>query len=147
MIDRNWGKEYIGEMVAFCAGLVFALGLGISGMLRPGKVIAFLDIFGDWDYSLALVMIGAILVAFVGLSWAHQQDHALNGAAFPPEPRSQISKRLIVGAVLFGCGWGLSGFCPGPAVVSLVTLSLKPIVFVLAMLIGMVVIDLAFPKK
>ncbi|MDP9149178.1 MAG: YeeE/YedE family protein [Myxococcota bacterium] len=125
------------DLVAFAAGLLFAIGLGISGMTQPAKVIAFLDVTGAWDPSLAFVMLGAIGVHHV---FARRTD---SGAAprFVPAfflPRTAgIDRRLLLGAALFGIGWGIAGFCPGPAVVSVVTLAPTPLAFVAAMLVGM----------
>ncbi len=125
-------------MTAFFAGFVFALGLGISGMTLPSKVIGFLDLTGDWDPSLAFVMIGAIIVHTIAWNvWLKKKSRPLLALHFSLPELKKIDKRLIFGAVLFGIGWGLAGFCPGPALVSLVSLHQGVLIFVLAMIAGM----------
>src|SRR5271170_3931378 len=101
-------------ITSFLSGIVFALGLGISGMTRPVKVIGFLDFFGNWDPSLALVMVGAICVFFVAYRQSRKMAHPLAAVEFSIPKRSDLDSKLIMGAVLFGAGWGLGGFCPGP---------------------------------
>ena len=129
------------RLVEFVVGLLFGIGLILSGMTDPGKVIGFLDLFGQWDPSLALVMGGAIGVAVVAFQFARQRaTNLLGGAMHQPRP-GQIDRPLVVGSLVFGVGWGLAGFCPGPALVSLGALQPKAAVFVLAMVAGMVVFD------
>ena len=121
----------------FFVGLLFGLGLILSGMTDPSKVIGFLDIFGLWDPSLALVMGGAIAVGFFAFALAKKRTvNFLGGALYLPTS-SQIDKPLVIGAVLFGAGWGLAGFCPGPALVSLASGQIKAAAFVVFMLAGM----------
>ena len=122
---------------AFVAGVVFAVGLVIAGMTQPGKVVAFLDFAGDWDPSLAFVMVGAIAVYSSLFRWVLNQKTPVLGKAFSLPTRKDIDARLVVGAVLFGAGWGLGGFCPGPALASIGTGSGEVIIFVAAMLVGM----------
>lgn len=127
------------------AGLVFGLGLIVSGMANPAKVLGFLDVAGAWDPSLALVMGGAILIGLFGFSVAKKRKVSLLGAPMKlPDARSarQIDKKLLIGSLLFGAGWGLAGFCPGPALVALGMLQPKAVVFVAAMLAGMAVFEL-----
>ena len=121
----------------FVVGLLFGLGLILSGMTDPSKVIGFLDIFGLWDPSLALVMGGAIAVGFFAFAFAKKRTVNFLGGALHLPTSSQIDKPLVIGAVLFGAGWGLAGFCPGPALVSLASGQIKAAVFVLFMLAGM----------
>ena len=121
----------------FLVGLLFGLGLILSGMTDPSKVIGFLDIFGLWDPSLALVMGGAIAVGFFAFAFAKKRTVNFLGGALHLPTSSQIDKPLVIGAVLFGAGWGLAGFCPGPALVSLASGHIKAAVFVLFMLAGM----------
>lgn len=125
----------------FLAGLLFGLGLLLSGMTDPGKVQGFLDLAGAWDPSLAFVMGGGVLVGLMAFAIAKKRDTSLLGAAFHWPHITQIDKPLVIGSLLFGVGWGLAGFCPGPALVSLAAGYDKAVVFVLAMLVGMVVCD------
>lgn len=124
-------------LTAWIAGLLFGLGLILSGMVNPHKVRAFLDISRDWDPSLALVMAGAIAVAFIGFRLAGARAHSRPGQPLQLPDTRRIDRRLLLGAALFGLGWGLAGFCPGPAIVALMFGSLKPWIFVGSMLAGM----------
>lgn len=126
------------SIIAFIAGLLFAVGLGISGMTNPGKVIAFLDFAGAWDPSLAFVMGGALLVNIVAFRLAMRRRAPLFMPTFQLPTRKDIDPRLVGGAALFGVGWGMAGFCPGPGLTSLATLDPSPVVFVVAMSVGMV---------
>ncbi len=122
---------------AFIAGFIFAIGLTISGMTQPGKVTAFLDLAGNWDPSLAFVMMGAIAVYTVLYPIIRRRSTPLFASTFSIPTRNDLDSRLIGGAALFGIGWGLGGFCPGPAVTSLASGQLSVIIFVAAMLAGM----------
>jgi uncharacterized protein len=124
------------SLTSFLAGIIFALGLGISGMTRPIKVIGFLDFFGNWDPSLAFVMVGAIAVYFVANRRRLAMPSPLLTAKFAIPTRSDLDASLIIGAAIFGIGWGLSGFCPGPALTSLASGALPVIIFVAAMAAG-----------
>jgi uncharacterized protein len=124
-------------LTSFVSGTVFALGLGISGMTRPIKVIGFLDFFGAWDASLGLVMVGAISVYFVAYRWSAKMASPLLAPSFALPKRSDLDAKLIAGAAIFGAGWGLGGFCPGPALTSLVSGALPIFIFVAAMGTGM----------
>ncbi len=126
----------------FLAGLLFGLGLILSGMADPGKVLGFLDLAGAWDPSLAFVMGGAILVGVVGYAVAGRRSNTLLGGAIDLPNNREIDQRLIGGALLFGVGWGIAGFCPGPALVSLGSAQPKALVFVLAMAAGMLLFEL-----
>ena len=121
---------------SFVSGIVFAFGLGISGMTRPVKVIGFLDFAGSWDPSLAFVMLGAIGVYFVAHRWSRKMPSPMLAAEFSIPTRSDLDIRLITGAAIFGAGWGLGGFCPGPAITSLASGAAPVMVFVAAMAIG-----------
>ena len=125
-------------LISALAGLVFGLGLIISGMSDPTKVKNFLDFFGTWDPSLAFVMGGAIAVTLVGYRIAFGRGKPLLADGFSLPRKGDIDAPLVIGAALFGIGWGLSGFCPGPAIVSLPLLATGTLVFVAAMLVGMV---------
>jgi hypothetical protein len=128
---------------AFVAGLVFGVGLILSGMTDPGKVIGFLDVAGKWDPSLAFVMAGAILVGFFAFMLAQRRTRSFLGGAMELPRRRDIDVRLVAGSVVFGIGWGLAGFCPGPALVSFGSGQDKAAVFVAAMLVGMLVYSVA----
>jgi len=124
-------------LASFICGLVFGAGLLISGMNQPEKVLGFLDIFGNWDATLAFVMAGAVAVAATGFALARRRAAPLLAAKFSWPERRDIDTPLVAGAILFGIGWGLVGICPGPALVNLAGLSLPIVVFVAAMVIGM----------
>ena len=126
---------------SFLAGLVFGLGLIVSGMANPAKVLGFLDLGGRWDPSLAFVMAGAIAVGTVAFAVARRRTRSLLGAAMRLPSLRSIDRRLIVGSVLFGIGWGIAGFCPGPALVAVGMGQAKALVFVIAMLAGMGVFE------
>lgn len=131
---------------AFFCGLLFALGLGISGMTQPQKITAFLDLFGSWDPSLLFVMGGAVLVYSVGFRWVMRRKSPLFTQRFLVPTNRVIDRPLVTGAILFGIGWGLSGFCPGPALTSLTTLSTSSLVFCSSMLLGMFLFEF-FQKR
>ena len=121
----------------FAVGLLFGWGLLISGMPDPGKVIGFLDLAGAWDPSLAFVMGGAVLVGLVAFTLARRRTLTLLGGALHLPTRQDIDRRLVVGGLMFGAGWGLAGFCPGPALVSMAAGHGQAVLFVGAMLAGM----------
>jgi uncharacterized membrane protein YedE/YeeE len=125
----------------FLVGLLFGLGLILSGMTDPGKVLGFLDVLGLWDPSLALVMGGAIAVGFFAFTLAKKRTQSFLGSAMRLPGRNDIDRRLVVGAALFGAGWGLAGFCPGPALVSLAAGQTKAAVFVISMVAGMALFE------
>ncbi len=124
-------------LVALVSGFIFALGLGISGMTNPVKVYSFMDIFGRWDPTLIFVMVGAISVHFISYLVIKRQKSPVLAQAFQVPKRQDVTFALIIGSVLFGIGWGLAGYCPGPAVVSLASFEYRPIIFVLSMVVGM----------
>lgn len=124
-------------LVAFAAGLVFGLGLLVAGMANPAKVLGFLDLAGDWDPSLAVVMVGAIAVGVVGFAFARRRTQSLLGLPMHMPTVTRIDRRLIGGSVLFGIGWGLAGICPGPALVLVGAGLSQGWLFLLAMLAGM----------
>jgi len=128
---------------AILAGLLFGAGLAVSQMANPAKVLAFLDVgaipSGGWDPSLALVMAGALAVTFVGFRLARTRTKPLAGERFEWPTRTDIDARLVAGSAIFGIGWGLVGYCPGPAIASLAWGRSETIVFVLAMIAGMVI--------
>lgn len=124
-------------LLALIAGLVFGLGLILSGMADPAKVQNFLDVFGTWDPSLGLVMGGAIAVGLIAFTWAKKRKTSLLGEPMQLPTSTVIDAKLLTGAAMFGVGWGLAGFCPGPALMSLSTGQVEVLWFVLAMLAGM----------
>jgi uncharacterized membrane protein YedE/YeeE len=124
-------------ITALLAGLVFGLGLIVSGMADPTKVLGFLDLAGAWDPSLALVMGGAIAVGLLAFALARRRTRSLLGLAMQLPQGRGIDRRLVLGGLVFGIGWGLAGFCPGPALAALGMGEAKAAVFVLAMLAGM----------
>jgi uncharacterized membrane protein YedE/YeeE len=134
-------------LVALLSGILFGAGLAISGMANPAKVLNFFDIAGTWDPSLALVMAGALAVTLVGYRLVLRRAAPIFAQKFHVPSASHIDMRLIGGAALFGLGWGLSGFCPGPAIASLTTLSMQPVIFIIAMLAGMLVAKLPVLPK
>ena len=122
---------------ALLSGLIFGLGLILSGMANPAKVLGFLDLAGAWDPSLIFVMGGAIGVGLVGFATAARRKVTPSGEPIKLPTTRQIDRPLVVGALLFGIGWGIAGFCPGPALVGVGMLEPKALLFVLAMLAGM----------
>jgi hypothetical protein len=127
-------------LAALAAGILFGLGLAVSQMTNPAKVLAFLDVAGDWDPSLAVVMAGAVTVAFIAFRIAAGRSAApLAGGSFDLPTRRAIDTPLVMGATVFGVGWGLAGLCPGPALTALLSGQRKAFLFVGAMLAGMVV--------
>ena len=125
-------------IAALIAGLVFGLGLILSGMGNPAKVQNFLDIFGTWDPTLGLAMGGAIAVGLVAFTWAKRRKTSALGEPMQLPTATVVDRKLLTGAAMFGAGWGLAGFCPGPAVMNLATLQMEVWLFVAAMLAGMV---------
>jgi uncharacterized membrane protein YedE/YeeE len=121
---------------AISAGLLFGAGLLLSGMARPGKVLAFLDILGDWDPSLLLVMAAAVGVHALGYRLVRRRAAPLADERFWVPEGKKVDARLLVGSALFGVGWGLAGYCPGPALVSLASAAPGVLVFVLALILG-----------
>lgn len=123
---------------SFFIGVLFALGLGLAGMTQPQKVVSFLDIFGNWDPSLVFVMVGAIGVHFVLFKLILKRKTPLFSHTFHMPHKSNLDRKLMIGAALFGLGWGLVGYCPAPALTALASFTLQPFIFVLSMLLGMV---------
>ena len=128
-------------LTALAAGLLFGLGLAISGLLNPAKVKAFLDISGAWDPSLIFVLGAGVIVAFIGYRIAFAVNKPLLDAQLHLPAKTRIDRPLILGSAIFGVGWGLAGFCPGPAIASLSLGLLPAVIFAVAMVIGMVTHD------
>lgn len=123
-------------ILALLAGLLFGLGLTISQMVNPNKVLSFLDIAGDWDPSLALVMAGALAVAIPSFRWATQHDKPILGSRFHITAKTALDKPLLSGAALFGIGWGMTGYCPGPAFASMALGNQEAIIMVASIYAG-----------
>ena len=134
-------------LTSLLAGLLFGLGLMVSGMANPAKVLGFLDLAGRWDPSLALVMAGAIAVGSVAFLLAKNRTRSLLGAEMKLPTASHMDRRLVTGSALFGMGWGIAGFCPGPGLVALGMGESKALVFVAAMLTGMVVFEVLEKRR
>jgi uncharacterized membrane protein YedE/YeeE len=128
----------------YLIGVLFGLGLIISGMSNPQKILNFLDLAGNWDPSLIFVMGGAILVGLGGFYIVSKRTEAFFGGALHIPKRRDISRPLAIGSLIFGAGWGIAGFCPGPAIVALGAGPLKALVFILAMLAGMAICNRFF---
>ena len=128
-------------IASLVCGFVFGWGLLISGMMQPAKVLAFLDIFGAWDASLAVVMAAALAVAGLGFVLAKRSERAILAGEISWPTKRDIDAPLVIGSALFGTGWGLVGLCPGPALENLATLSPRVVVFVIAMAAGMALHD------
>ena len=122
-------------VIALLSGALFGLGLAVSGMTNPDKVLNFLDLAGSWDPSLALVIGGALAVSVPGFAWLRRRGRTLASEALPPAPSPRIDRRLLAGSALFGIGWGIAGYCPGPVLANLVH-AREAIVFIVAMLAG-----------
>ena len=129
------------KVTALLSGLIFGLGLVISQMTNPAKVIAFLDVFGDWDPSLALVMGAALVVTAAGYRWVLKRDSPVFADRFQVPTRTDLDARLMTGAALFGIGWGLVGLCPGPAIAGLVIGGTQILIFLGAMALGMALFE------
>ena len=132
---------YHNRISEFVAGFLFGIGLIVSRMIDPGKVLGFLDLAGSWDPSLAFVMGGAILVGFFAFLIAKKRAVTFLGGALQLPKATTIDKRLVIGSLIFGIGWGLAGFCPGPALVTMAMGQSKALVFVVAMLAGMAIFE------
>ncbi len=128
-------------LVALFSGLVFGLGLILSGMTDPAKVLSFLDVTGSWDPSLMFVMLGAISIGFFAFRIAKQRGRTLLSTPIPLPGSRTIDLRLILGSLLFGVGWGLAGICPGPGLVLAASGEVGGVIFVVAMLLGMFIFD------
>ncbi|WP_372656100.1 DUF6691 family protein [Halobacteriovorax sp.] len=130
------------NLISLISGTLFSIGLILSGMTNPKKVIGFLDIFGEWDYSLAFVMVGAILVNFLVFKFL-KKEKPVCGNGFSLPTKSSLDWKLITGSALFGIGWGIVGICPGPGIVNLTSLSSEFIIFVGSMMAGMFIFKLS----
>lgn len=137
-------KNHFGLLSQYLIGVLFGWGLIISGMSNPQKILGFLDLAGSWDPSLMFVMAGAVLVGLAGFYVASKRTEAFFSGVLHIPKRRDITKPLIIGSLIFGAGWGIAGFCPGPALVALGAGHVKALVFVIAMLLGMEICDRFF---
>jgi len=124
------------KLVALFCGIIFGIGLVISQMINPAKVLGFLNIFGEWDPSLAFVMIGALIISSPLFHLFKNKEKPIFSTSFSISENKEIDKRLIFGSILFGAGWGLAGLCPGPAISSIALLNISSVTFVFSMFIG-----------
>lgn len=130
------------NLTAWVVGFIFSLGLGISGMTQPQKVLGFLDIFGRWDPSLMFVMLGSIAVHFFTYRIIKKRNSPLLSTHWHLPKTNQITSSLVVGSIIFGAGWGLAGYCPGPGLTSLASMQTRPVLFVIGMFGGMYIFKL-----
>ena len=133
-------------LVIVVSGVLFGLGLSVSEMVNPVRVLGFLNVMGPWDPTLIFVMGGALTVAVPGFQLARKMHKPFLAVSFTMPTRKDLDRKLILGAVIFGMGWGLAGICPGPSLVAINTLDGRVIIFVLAMLAGIVIHDRLFPE-
>ena len=124
------------KLVALFCGTIFGIGLVISQMINPAKVLGFLNVFGEWDPSLAFVMIGALFVSSPLFQLFKNKEKPIFSTSFSISENKEIDKRLIFGSILFGAGWGLAGLCPGPAISSIALLNISSVTFIFSMFIG-----------
>jgi uncharacterized protein len=128
----------MGMILSLVGGMIFSVGLVISGMINPDKILGFLDVFGKWDYSLAFVMGGAVIFNLISFRIVTQRKPLFNTKHFLPSTLI-IDKKLVIGSALFGIGWGILGICPGPGIVNLITLNTTAFLFVGSMSLGMII--------
>ncbi len=131
------------KIVSLFCGIIFGIGLVISEMINPAKVLGFLDFFGEWDPSLAFVMIGALVVATPLFHLFKNKEKPIFSSSFSISNKKEIDKKLIIGSILFGAGWGLVGLCPGPAITSIALLNMSSVTFVIAMFVGFYIAKLS----
>ena len=124
------------KLVALFCGTIFGIGLVISQMINPAKVLGFLNVFGEWDPSLAFVMIGALIISSPLFHLFKNKEKPIFSTSFSISENKEIDKRLIFGSILFGAGWGLAGLCPGPAISSIALLNISSVTFVFSMFVG-----------
>ena len=133
------------KIISLVCGIIFGIGLTVSQMIDPAKVLGFLNIFGDWDPSLAFVMIGALIISSPFFHLFKNNNKPIFSEKFSYSQNKEINKKLIVGSSLFGAGWGLAGLCPGPAIASLALLNINSAIFVVTMFIGFYLVKLSEP--
>ena len=131
------------KIVSLFCGIIFGIGLVISEMINPAKVLGFLNLFSEWDPSLAFVMIGALVVATPLFHLFKNKEKPIFSSSFSISNKKEIDKKLIIGSILFGAGWGLVGLCPGPAITSIALLNMSSVTFVIAMFVGFYIAKLS----
>ena len=131
------------KIVSLFCGIIFGIGLVISEMINPAKVLGFLNLFGEWDPSLAFVMIGALVVSTPLFHLFKNKEKPIFSSGFSISNKKDIDKKLIIGSILFGAGWGLVGLCPGPAIASIALLNMSSVTFVIAMFVGFYIAKLS----
>ena len=131
------------KIVSLFCGIIFGIGLVISEMINPAKVLGFLNLFGEWDSSLAFVMIGALVVSTPLFHLSKNKEKPIFSSRFSISNKKEIDKKLIIGSILFGAGWGLAGLCPGPAITSIALLNMSSVTFVIAMFVGFYITKLS----
>ncbi|MFT5321852.1 MAG: putative membrane protein YedE/YeeE [Pseudohongiellaceae bacterium] len=146
MESADKGLPFSNLLVIITSGILFGLGLSVSEMVNPARVLGFLNILGPWDPTLIFVMAGALTVAVPGFQYARLMHKPFLAVSFSIPGKKDLDKKLILGAVIFGLGWGLAGICPGPSLVALNSLDIKVVWFVLSMLVGIVVHDKLLPS-
>ena len=127
------------NIISFIVGFIFSIGLGVSGMTRPDKILGFLDLFGSFDPSLLFVMVGAIFVHYITYKLIRKKDSPLLHTEWLVPTKKEITPALVIGAFIFGIGWALGGYCPGPALTGLASFQTRPLIFVASMIIGMLI--------
>jgi uncharacterized membrane protein YedE/YeeE len=135
------------NLIALLCGIIFGVGLSLAQMINPNKVLNFLDITGNWDPSLIFVMLGALIVAFISFKWILKRPAPLLAESFHISKNTSVDKSLLWGAAIFGIGWGMSGYCPGPAVTGLGLLSLESVILVVAIYLGFFVYNRFLGQK
>ena len=135
------------NLISLLCGIIFGIGLSLSQMINPNKVLNFLDITGNWDPTLIFVMMGALAVAFVSFRWVLKRPAPLLAESFHISKNASLDKPLVLGAAIFGIGWGMSGYCPGPAVANLGLLSLESVIVVVAIYLGFFACNRYFDRK
>jgi uncharacterized membrane protein YedE/YeeE len=131
------------KIVSLFCGIIFGIGLVISEMINPAKVLGFLNLFGEWDSSLAFVMIGALVVSTPLFHLSKNKEKPIFSSRFSISNKKEIDKKLIIGSILFGAGWGLVGLCPGPAITSIALFNMSSVTFVIAMFVGFYITKLS----
>lgn len=145
MTDQDKGIPFKNLLIIISSGILFGLGLGISEMVNPARVLGFLNVLGPWDPTLLIVMAGALTVAIPGFQYARLMHKPFLAVSFSSPSKTDLDLNLITGAILFGVGWGLAGICPGPALVALNSLESNVVYFVLALLAGVLAHDKLLP--